>query len=114
MILQKDEKVHVINRRLFESDIRRHFAGTVEFATEQATRLRGYVFVWEPRVNQFQKRKELRTRIISLVDASLIINVLPAGVDIEQLRYEIAPPENHLVITDGEFSLDINEFGSTR
>jgi len=114
MVLQQGEKIHIINRRLFESDIRRHFAGTVELATEQAARVRGYVFVWEPRVNQFQKRKELRTRIISLIDASLIINVLPDDVDIERLQYQTAPPDNHLVMTDGKYSLDINEFGSTR
>lgn len=114
MLLNVGEKVHVISRRLFEGDLRRHFAGLVESATESAVRLRGHVFVFEPRVTQFQKRPESRIRIISLIDANLIINVLPADVDIERLEYRLVPPENHLVLTDGRFSLDINEFGSTR
>lgn len=29
MIIERGEKVHIITRRLFESDLRRHFVGEV-------------------------------------------------------------------------------------
>jgi len=42
MILEQGEKVHIIERRYFADDIRRHVAGEVLKCTEHAIRLKGY------------------------------------------------------------------------
>lgn len=116
VVLYVGEKVHVITRRAFESDVQRHFAGEVEIAGESVVRLRGYTFVFEfdVMVNHFVRRPESRTKIVSLADSGNIINVIPAEVDLEELEYKTSA-KKHLVVTDGKtFSLDINEFGGLR
>jgi hypothetical protein len=41
VVLEEGEKVHVIARRFFEDDLRRHFVGEVQAVTESAVRLEG-------------------------------------------------------------------------
>jgi hypothetical protein len=45
MVLTEGEKVHVITRRLFDNDLRRHFVGEVKAVSDVAVRLEGYAFV---------------------------------------------------------------------
>jgi hypothetical protein len=114
MVLNKGEKVHVITRRLFDNDLRRHFVGEVEAVSEVAVRLAGYVFVFDPGNNQYVKRPERRVRIIGLADSGSIINVLPQHVDLDALSYQMSA-QDRSVLTDGSsFSLDINEFSAMR
>lgn len=114
MVLDIGEKVHVITRRLFDNDLRRHFVGEVKAISEVAARLEGYVFVFDASHNRYVKRPERRVRIIGLVDSGNIINVLPPHLEIDDLSYQVSG-ENHTVFTDGvSFSLDINEFSAIR
>jgi hypothetical protein len=114
MLLKPGEKIHVITRRLFEGDPRRHFAGEVVAANESIARVKGYAFVFNPGPNNYVRRPDLRERIISLVDAGNVINVILVDVNLEDLVYR--PSEgNRLVVTDnGSFRLDINEFSGIR
>ncbi|MBN1782775.1 hypothetical protein JW948_16685 [bacterium] len=110
MLMHPGDKLHIITRRLFPEELRRHFIGEVQSVNENAVRVKGYVFVQDRVRNEFQRRDDVRIRVFSLVDAGLIINIIPAEVDIEEIRYEMTP-ENHVVVTDGkEFSLDMQEF----
>jgi hypothetical protein len=114
MVLTPGEKVHAITRRLFEGDLRRHFAGEVQAVTESAARVEGYVFVFDPPSSQFIRRPELRVRIISLVDSGNILTVLPRDIELADLAYRMSE-DKRLVVTDGRsFHLDINEFSSVR
>lgn len=114
MLLAVGDKVHVIARRMFESDGRRHFLGTVDDVDASAIRATGYAYVYDPGSSTFVRRAEPRTRIIALADALLIIHVLPQTADLEAAQYT-TDEQNHLVVTDGgDFSLDINEFGPQR
>ena len=111
MLLSKGEKIHVIHRRLFEKDIRKHFVGEVEDYEDGIVRAVGHVFVIEdPHENLFRKKPEKRTRIFSLNCGAAIINVLPPTVELEKVCYESRG--RSLRITDGsEWHLDIKEFG---
>jgi hypothetical protein len=114
MTFEKGEKVHIIVRRQFENDVRRHFIGTVIDSTDFTMRVEGYVFVLNLSDNQFEKRPEKRVRIISLVDANNLINVIPRHIEIEALEY-LTSDNNRLVLTDKkDYSLDINEFSGIR
>jgi hypothetical protein len=114
MLLQKGNKIHVITRRQFESDLRRHFLGEVMESADGVVRVEGYTFILDTRLNKYVRRPEKRSRIFSLVDAGNIVNVLPDSANIEASDYKMSR-EGHLGITDGEsFSLDINEFGMAR
>jgi hypothetical protein len=110
MLLKPGEKIHVITRRLFEGDIRRHFAGEIVAASESSARLRGYTYVFYPGPNEYVRRPELRERIIALADAGNVINVIPQDVNLEKLVYRPSE-QNRLIVTDNKsFHLDINEF----
>jgi len=110
-IIKAGEKLHIITRRLFMEDVRRHFAGEVTFALGAVIRAQGYTFVFNPVTLEYRRRPELRTRVFSLGDGAHIVNVIPPDTRIEKLRYELV--DQRLTINDGEsFSLDINEFGS--
>jgi hypothetical protein len=110
MLLNPGEKIHVMTRRYFDGDLRRHFAGQVVAANESAARVRGYAFVFYPGSNEYVRRPDLRERIIALNDAGNIINVIPENVNLEELVYHPSE-EKRLVVTDRRsFSLDINEF----
>lgn len=114
MILREGEKVHVMIRRRFDGDLRRHFIGLVTDVEGTLARVDGYVFVFESSLNRYHRRDDRRTRILSLSDAGNIINILPSGSDIEAAYYT-ASDDGHLVVTDGRaFSLDINEFGHSQ
>lgn len=113
MLLQQGDKLHIITRRLFEADVRRHFACQVDVVTPSAFRATGYVFVLDHTRNEYIRHPDLRTRIVSFSDISQIINILPSEVDITRLVYRVI--NGHLTVTDdNHFHLDINEFGPTR
>src|SRR2546426_5880866 len=90
MILNTGEYVHIIHRQLFVDDVRRHFVGTVESHEGTLVRVKGYLFAMDPKRNEFVRREQLRTRVISLDDA-VIVNVLPAHVKIDQITYTHRP-----------------------
>ena len=109
-VLEIGEKLHIITRRNFADDLRRHFAGTVRAVDDGNMRIQGYTFVFNLSAMEYRRRPEVRTRIFPIGDGQLIINVLPADVVVEQLQYRKV--DDRLVVTDGlKFSLDVNEFG---
>jgi len=114
MVIAQGDKLHIITRRLFESDLRRHFAGIVEEVSGTLIKIRGYVFVFDESDNQFVRRDEERTRIFSVSDSGLIINIIPAESDLPRLQYEI-DARGRRMLTDGKaFALNVTEFGAIR
>ncbi len=111
MVVTSGETVHVILRRLFDDDVRRHFAGVVENVTETAMRVTGYAFIFDESKGQFIRRNQIRTRLIPLGDAGLVIHVLPETVELENLGYGRGQ-SGQRVLTDGlGFEMNTNEFG---
>ena len=112
MTLRTGELVLVITRRNFQQDLRRHFIGEVVECNNANVRIQGYVFVYDDINATFVKREDLRTRIISLVDAGYIINVLPSDVQLEDIFY-MTDERNRRLISDGKlFKMNISEFGA--
>ena len=106
MILNSGEYIHIIHRQLFHDDARRHFVGTVESHEGSLVRVKGYLFAMDPERNEFTRREQLRTRVISLADA-VIVNVLPARVKIDNITYT-HQPNGDILVTDGtDWHLDI-------
>jgi hypothetical protein len=99
MILNTGEYIHVIHRQLFPNDVRRHFVGTVESHEGTLVRVKGYLFAMDAKRSEFVKRPQMRTRIISLGE-NVIVNVLPANVQIERITYKHLP-NGDIVVTDG-------------
>lgn len=105
------DKFHIITRRLFDGDIRRHFVGEVTCVSGDLCEVKGYVFVFNPGTNEYQRRPEFRTRVFSFGNAGFVVNKIPREVNLAALEYRIVG--ERLVVTDGsDFALDVNEFGS--
>jgi hypothetical protein len=113
VLIDIGEKVHIITRRLFDENLRRHFVGEVIAAEGVIVRLEGYSFIYDDFKTQYLKSPEKRTSIFDLAESGYIINIIPKKVDIKKLEYKTID-RSYLVITDGEFSLGINEFGIHR
>lgn len=110
-VVAPGDKLHIMTRRLFPDDLRRHFAGEVIRVAGELCELNGYAFVFHPSSNEYQKRPKLRTRVFSLGDAIHIVNKLPRDLKVDELAYRIV--DGRLVVSDDSgFLLEINEFGS--
>lgn len=108
VILSPGEKVHIIHRRLFEHDPHRHFVGTVEAYDAGVVRVTGNVFGVDQMTFQFVRRNEVRTRIVSAASGEVIINVLPASVKLDKIRYK--QEANLLRVSDGsDWHLDLSD-----
>ncbi|HEY43542.1 MAG TPA: hypothetical protein G4O11_06115 [Anaerolineae bacterium] len=114
MLVSKDEKVHIITRRLFDGDMRRHFVGVVEEVTDEAIRVKGYAYIYDQTSGEFARRKNKRTRIFGLTDSGLIVNVIPQTVDLDDLRYVTDESGNRIIIDGHGFEMNISEFGALR
>ena len=113
MLLDIGDKIHVIERRLFDTDVRRHFFGEVERIDSAAVQLTGLVFVYDSRSSTYVRGDRFRTRVIPLAANGFIINVAPRETNVDDVRY--IERDGRLAVTDGgDFLLDINEFGGSR
>ena len=113
-MLSKGEKVFVVTRRLFDKDLRRHFVGEIQDVSGAAMRVQGYAFIFDETMNDFIRREDLRTRIFSIIDAGILIAVIPADVSIEEIRYRV-DEKNRRILTDGKnYKMNVSEFGITR
>ena len=106
MILNTGEYIHIIHRQLFPEDARRHFVGTIDSHEGPLVRVTGFLFAMDPANNEFVRREQLRTRIISLSDR-VIVNILPARVQIDKITYTHRP-NGDILVTDGtDWQFDI-------
>ena len=110
-LLNPGEKIHVIHRRRFEKDVRRHFVGQVEAYEQGIARASGYVFVIDDLSKHlFVKRPDQRTKLVPVASGDLIVNVIPEDVDLEHVAYELK--DRMLTVTDGSgWNMDVKEFG---
>jgi len=114
MIIEKGEKIHIIARKLWENDHRRHFLGQVKRVEGSIARVEGYVFIFNPFKDEYIRRPELRVRVVDLAADRFVVNIIHPATVLENVRYEYSK-ERRLEVTDGEaFTLDINEYSPGR
>ena len=114
MLIEISEKVHVVVRRTFETDLRRHFIGEIKVANDSIARIEGFFMVFDKSKNTFSKKPSLRVTIMDLSSSGYWVNLIPKDVQLTDLNY-IYDSSNRLTLTDGKsFELDINEFGAFR
>jgi hypothetical protein len=109
MVIDEGEVVHIMERRSFDGDVRRHFAGRVDRVDGELIRLTGFVYGFHPGLRRFELRNQVRTRVCSMSDSRLTINVLPATVDPVKLRYQFRDDES-LFVSQGDWEMDLTEF----
>ena len=107
MILQVGEKVHVLVRRRFETDVRRQLVGEVLAVNESLVRLRSFTFSFEPAFNLYTRSESAREQLVSLVDGGNLVTILPGDADLERLEFRL--DGNRTMLTDGAFSIELEE-----
>ena len=76
MLIETGEKVHVVVRRSFETDLRRHFIGEVTAANGSIARIDGYVMIFDKNKNTFIKSPNIRSTILDLANNGYWLNIL--------------------------------------
>lgn len=110
MIIDKDEKLHIMYRAMYDGATRRHFIGKVLSAQGAICRLAGYVFIYDQKTTMFVRKIKERTTIIDIAESGYIVNVIHPDTDLGAVEYKY-DNESGVICTDGEnFSLNINEF----
>lgn len=66
MIITQGEKFHVVMRRTYENQVRRHFIGQVDVAVDAVVRATGYVFIYDESKAQYIKNAAQRTTVMNL------------------------------------------------
>jgi len=108
MILQPGEKLHVIHRRKMDREPHRHFVGVVEAYENGVARVTGNVYTVDTVKSAFFRRPDKRTRILAISSGDLIVNVLPAEVNLDKIVYKLE--KKAVRVTDGsDWYLDISE-----
>ena len=104
------DKVHIVEHRRFESDMRRHFVGEVQYYDADHLRVKGFLFVFDHGCGEFVKVQPERIRVFS-IDNHISITVLPEEFELPSAIYKRNGPD--LVFTDGKtLELDIGAFSS--
>jgi len=111
MLVEEGTKLHVICRALYEKSTRRHFLGEVMKFDGVVCLLQGYAFVYDPKLETYQRKPERRRTVIDLAESGYVVNIVDANVNLDDVSYKYLQ-DSGMVATDGKnFSLDINEFG---
>ena len=113
-MLSKGDKLFLITRRSFESDLRRHFVGEVLEVSAATVMVSGYSFVFDQTINEFARRDNKRTRIFSLIDAGGVIFLLPRDAYLEDISYSLDDQRRRIISDQKTFKLNISDFGIDR
>lgn len=108
MILNQGDALLVVHRRLFKDDDTRFFVGAVTYYESALACVRGHTWARDSFAGGFYRKADARTKVISLAAGALLIYLLPAGVELEKLRFE--GKDAKLILSDGkECQMDLTE-----
>jgi hypothetical protein len=112
MLLTEGDKLLVVHRRLFADDNPRFFVGVVSAYEGGVARTVGYSFMRDIATGKVARKKDPRTKIVSVASGTLLVYQLPTGVEVESV--DIVAQGQDLVLTDHrQFKLDLSEWGHT-
>lgn len=110
MLVEIGDLVHVIERRAFATDARRHLVGKVRAVEQQGMRIVCFTYVFDQYHGSFVRKPDRRVRIVTF-DGRYTINILPKEADVANVQY--VQSDIGLVVTDNHsFTLSVNEFGA--
>jgi len=108
-MLEQGEKLLIAYRRLFEKDTPRFFVGEVQIYEAGIAKVKGYTYVKDMFSGNFEKKPELRIKILALASGTFLVYQLPTTARLDSLRFRL-DPHGGMVLTDDEgFSMDMSE-----
>ena len=109
-VLAIGEKVHIVERRKFETDLRRHFIGEVVYCSDHHIKASGFPYVYSPSSKIFEKVDPDRVRIFAN-DNHIAVTLLPPNFDLRNAVYKRIPYKFLLCDADG-FEMELDDFGT--
>lgn len=104
------EKLHIVERRKFDNDPRRHFVGEVQFVSEHHLRVEGNQYVFNPSTGLFERIEPRRVRVFA-IDNQIGLTILPPDFDLATIAYKRV--RNELQFCDGSgFMMELGDFGT--
>jgi hypothetical protein len=110
IFLEPGQKVLIVHRRLFEKDRPRFFVGVVDGFNENNGLLKvtGHSFGLA-RTGGLSKKRDPRTKILSLTSGTLLVYQLPENADLDRTEMTV-DREGNLWLTDGNhLHMDLSE-----
>lgn len=108
--LAMGEKLHVVERRKFEADLRRHFVGEVDYCSDYHLRATGNLYVFNGSTGLFERIEPVRTRLFAN-DNNIVITVLPTEFDLTTALYKRV--RNEMLFCDASgFTMELGDFGT--
>lgn len=109
MILSSGQKVLVCHRHLFAEDAPHLFAGHVMDYENGIARVVGYSWSRDTVKAEYVRKRDMRTKLVSIHSGMLLFYVLPDEVNMNTLEIRTGI-DHHTVLTDGSgFTMDISE-----
>jgi hypothetical protein len=105
--VQCNDRILVVDRKLYRDDVTNMFVGVVEDFQDGFVRVRGYAYHIHPYEMGTERRAEERVRVVSLHSGD-VIYLLPLELDVGQIQIKRSPKT--LILTDGQsFTMDLTD-----
>jgi hypothetical protein len=104
------EKIHIVERRQFDSDLRRHFIGEVEYCSDHHLKIKGKLFVYNATSKVFERIEPSRFRIYAN-DNNIGITILPQDFDLPTAVYKRIPYKLLFCDANG-FEMELGDIGT--
>jgi hypothetical protein len=107
--IRDQDRVLLIDRKLFRDDNTRIFVGVVEEYDDGVIRARGYSFHMSSyEIAGTERHSEERVRVISISSGD-VVYLLPREIDVAKLQIRRSPKA--MTLTDGQmFTVDLTEW----
>lgn len=106
-VVHPNDRLLIVDRKLFRDDVTNLFVGVVEDYAEGVVRVRGHAYHINPYEMGTEKRAEERVRIVS-VNIGDTFYVLPRELNIAQVEIKRSP--RSLILTDGQtLTMDLTD-----
>ena len=108
MLINKGDIILISHRRLFSEEPPRFFTGIVDDFENGLIRITGYTWQHELVHGSMSRKKDRRTKIISLSSGLYFAYLLPSSIDIEKLSITQKGSSYHLT-DQASFSMDMTD-----
>ena len=105
--VRSNDRILVVDRKLFRDDVTNIFVGVVEDYEEGFVRARGYAYHIHPYEMGTERRADERVRLVSLYSGD-VVYLLQRELNIAQVEIRRSPKS--LILTDGQsFTMDLTD-----
>jgi len=108
LVIKPGDNLLACHRRLFENDQPRFFVGEVLSSNDSVIKVRGYSLLRDLSTGHFERKKEIRTKVVSVVAGTHIFYELPNDVSVDSIKVE-SIGEKIALHGDGGYRMDLTE-----